>query len=236
MFDATNIDLLAESGVAPFTNAYLFTGMEIVSTGTSVDNPSDKEQIILTTNNGLFRSNADQTTGNGIISAQNKTAAQWTQLPAGNTQPYWGIAGTDAPIPSTVWPITIQDQSGYATYERSSIEQISAGIGASFNDFVPTSFNALSTNAVFDSIDPITHFWSDGARRFFIINKTNDSQCINKLLSFPYNTTEWNVVNPGQHILFDPTIKITQRFYWVHHIGASGILMAGTDSGVIALE
>ena len=56
-------------------------------------------------------------------------------------------------------------------------------------------------------------------------------------MSFPFNTLEWRVCAPGQQILlFDPYVVATQRFFWVKQIGITGILMAGTQNGVIALE
>ena len=56
-------------------------------------------------------------------------------------------------------------------------------------------------------------------------------------MSFPYNTLEWRVCAPGQQILlFDPYVTATKRFFWVKQIGATGILMAGTQNGIIALE
>ncbi|TET06344.1 hypothetical protein E3J79_02310 [Candidatus Dependentiae bacterium] len=235
LFDQINISLLAESGNGIFQNAHLFTGMEIIATGSS-NNPLNKEQLILVTNDGLFYSDATQTDPmRGIIDATNQTDANWQLLVS---QPYWDITAPDAPIPSTFWPITIQDKADNYTYERSSIEQLNGSWGTSSLEFgfIPLSFNALSTAQAFKTLDPITHFWSDGARRFFITRNTNDPYCINKLLSFPYNTKEWNIVNPGQHIIFDPAVQVPNRFYWVHHIGASGILMAGTNLGVVALE
>ena len=84
---------------------------------------------------------------------------------------------------------------------------------------------------------PYYLFWTDGARRFFIVNRQQDPQCQNKLMSFPYDTNEWHICNPGDTVIqFDPYVAMTPRFYWVQQIGVTGILMAGTSNGVIALE
>jgi len=240
--------LLAESGgTGIFSSAFLFTGIQVIATGpdfTPTIDPLNKEQIVLATNNGLFRSNADQSTGNGLRDANNQTQAKWQQLPAGNTELYDGIAGIDPWIPTTVWPFTIQDVTGKSWFEGSSIQQISAsgsndGTVAIFKGFVPPHFIASKTDIPFNTLPPISNFWTDGARRFFIIGGRNsycDSCNLNRLLSFPFRNDVWRIVNPGNHFLFDPPLQATKRFYWVHHIGVSGILMAGTDSGIVALE
>ena len=106
-----------------------------------------------------------------------------------------------------------------------------------FDTFEPSFFNAIKRTHAFELIDPITYFWSDGARRFFIINRQQDPATRNRLMSFPFNTLEWRVCAPGQQILlFDPYVVATKRFFWVKQIGVTGILMAGTNDGVIALE
>jgi len=240
MFDLNNIRLLADSGKDVLSNAYLFTGLEVVATG-NLSDPLEKEQIILATNGGLFRSCADQQTGKGIITANTQVAAAWRPLPSGNTKPYWGITAPDALIPSTVWPIRIDDKSGCATFEHSSVQQISITGTTGCEDptkdmFVPENFNAISDAPVFQALDPISHFWSDGARRFFVIKRPQDPYCLNRLFCLPYNTYEWCIINPCQSIIIDPVVWNTKLFYWVHQIGVSGILMAGTDNGVIALE
>jgi len=233
--------ILAESEIGILSKAYLFTGMGVIATGIAGD-PLNKEQIILATNNGLFHSNADQTNDNGgIINAQDQDEAMWQHLPSRNTKPYSGITTPDAPIPSTTWPISIEDKAGDLINEHSRVQQISVtgasdGQSVLSDGFVPQNFNALSNAIAFQTLNPITHFWSDGARRCFIIQQPQDPYCINKLLSFPYNTKEWNVFSPGPYVIFDPVVLNTKRFYWIHQIGVSGILMVGTDSGVIALE
>ncbi len=241
MFDQSNVALLAESGVGILSKAHLFTGLEIVATGTSPDNPLEKEQVVLATNNGLFRSCADQVNENGMITAQNQNDSNWQRAPSNNMQPYWGITAPDTRIPSTVWPIRIDAGSECLTFDHSSIQQISitgtTGCqNANYDMFAPENFNALSKSLSFQTLDPISHFWSDGARRFFVIKRMQDPYCLTQLLSFPYNTIEWCITNPGSYVIFDPVVWNAQRFYWVHQIGFSGSLMAGTDSGVIALE
>ena len=240
MFATTNINLLAESEIDAFNTALLFTGLEVIATGT--DNPLTKEQIILATSNGLFRSCADQVIGDGMITATYQDAAHWQRVPENNTRAYWGITSPDAPIPSTVWPITIDDKSGLQAFEYSNIQQLSITNTLCCNPatenctFIPFNFNSISNATNFQMIDPISHFWSDGTRRFFVVKRPQDPYCITRLLCLPYNTCEWCIINTGRSIIIDPVPWNTKRFYWVHQIGASGILMAGTHCGVIALE
>ena len=74
----------------------------------------EAEQLLLATNDGLFGSNARVTIGvdHGIASAKNQTEARWTRVPKKNRTMFEGIAGIDTPIPSTVWPISVEDICG----------------------------------------------------------------------------------------------------------------------------
>jgi hypothetical protein len=245
MFDESNIFLLAQSGTDPFENALAFTGIQPAAVTYTLGTPGSitAEQLLLATNDGLFGSNAIVTpAANGIASADNQTDADWQRVPAKNRIWFEGIAGIDTPIPSTVWPISAQDLCGLGTYENSWIYQISSNnnnvtTGPFWGKFAPSFFNAITRTPAFENVDPITYFWSDGARRFFIINRQQDPETVNRLMSFPYNTTEWRVGAPGQSVLlFDPYVNATKRFFWIKQIGVTGILMAGTNAGVIALE
>jgi hypothetical protein len=236
---------IATSGVTPFGSAPAFFGIQPVATGFEAGYPLEirAEQLLLATNNGLFGSYADQVALAGIASAQSQSQAAWARVPKNNNTMFAGIAGIDTPIPSTVWPMSVEDQCNICTFERSSIYQISSRAynepadDPFFTGFIPKFFNAQEKTEAFATLDPITYFWSDGARRFFIINRQQDRQTINRLMSFPFNTKEWRVCIPDQQVLlFDPYVAATQRFFWVKQIGYTGILMAGTNNGVIALE
>ncbi len=229
MFAQNNIRLMAESEEESFSSIQLFLGINIIATmadGTT-------EQLVLSTNSGLFKSSRI----GGI--QQNDTDqlnAQWQRINAGGATMYADIIGINTPASSTVWPISVQDEKGLKTFERSSIHQLSGTMDAGPFNFVPSKFNAIELTSAFETLDPITHFWSDGARRLFVINRQKDPATINKLLSFPFDTKEWNIQNPAQHVLFDPVLANTSRFFWVKQIGVTGILMAGTNEGVVALE
>lgn len=230
MFAPGNIIKIAETGTGIFANTSLFTGMQIIKTGAQGAEDA-KEQLILTANTGLYKSNASQTGGNSIITAADQTAANWTAIDTSTL--YSGIAGMNTALPATVWPISTEDPGDTGTYNRSSLNQISgngntAGTAALIGAFDPENFNN-SENTL--TTLPITAFWSDGARRFLILNRNNTlpSQSNIALLPFAMN------VGDG-YIPFDPALLITRTYYWTELIGATGILMAGTDNGVIALQ
>jgi hypothetical protein len=243
MFDATNIHLIAQTGNEPFERAYAFTGIQPVAVYVTDNNEIEAEQLLLGTNAGLFGSYATVSAATrGVADAIDQADAAWALVPMRNTLWIEGIAGIDTPIPSTAWPISVEDICNSRTYEHSWIYQISSISQNTpsteyFKSFSPTFFNSIVRNSTFEWIDPITYFWSDGARRFFIINRTTCKTSNNALMSFPFNTPEWHVCAPGQNVLvFDPYVVATKRFFWVKQIGITGILMAGTQDGVIALE
>lgn len=233
--------ILAQSGVGIFQDVILFTGIRpVVTYWVGTFQPS-AEQLVLATNYGLFVSTVfdASTPPTGINAATNQAQAAWTRIADGNNTMFYGVSGVYTVFPSTVWPFSVEDACGFCTFQASNIYQLSDTFASrpNFNGFVPRFFNAINNSPAFANLYPITNFWTDGARRIFIINRQEDPACQNKLMSFPYNTNEWRICNPATTVLtFDSLLSITPRFYWVQHIGATGILMAGTSSGVISLE
>ncbi len=246
MFDNPDaVHILAQSYYTPFQNALAFYGaVPLVTAVSETGENIESEQLSLATNDGLFSSNAADP--GGISTAGNQRQARWQRTPSNNNNGtmFAGIMAAAAPFPSTAWLWSVEDTEGLGTFEASSIYQISSRAtegepesGENFGSFAPQFFNARVQTRAFEHLDPITYFWSDGARRFFIINRQSDPATINKIMSFPYDTPAWNVCSPGRQVLgFDPYLISTKRFFWIKHIGFTGILMAGTESGVIALE
>ena len=124
-----NPTIIAQSGVAQpnsdLSGTIAFYGIQIVSTA----DDGSTEQIVLATNNGLFMS----TVFGGIQQAGlNQAAALWTSIsPDNNTTQYFGgIAGMDTPVPSTVWPISLQDPTGLGFYNRGSTCRQAGGLRA----------------------------------------------------------------------------------------------------------
>ena len=281
-----NPKIIAQTGVAPFINTGVFPfknvrqfyGIQVISTG-AFNTPTQADQIILATNQGLYKSNAPQDmldTNNAsglanvmvIDSGYTATGANWNLIDTTGTTFFPGIAGADTPIRSTVWPFSIQDLAGCKTYNRGAIHQLSGtgfyptmfmmpatahdtipdsdGLMRIANQFIPDPFTiepisntGLSTACLqeLQTFDPITFYQSDGARRFFIFNTFNNRTQIpggSKMGIMPFANLDWNIASPNS--IKDPVLNQVIRFYWIAQIGATGYLLAGTDTGVVALE
>lgn len=238
MFAVSNIIPIAQTSSSPIFNTVLrFVGMQIISTAPD----GSTEQLVLATNRGLYQSSR----AGGVQNALNQTDANWQLNSNGGTNFYLGIGGmhTSIPVasPSTVWPFNLQDPQALRLFNRGSIYQLSGTHNSGPFNFVPPFFNSIDTaNPNFATLPPITYFWSDGARRFFLINPSSKRACAasinNKMMVLPFDTIDWNVNSPQQDISFDPTLSTVQSFNWVQDIGASGITMAGTNRGVVGLE
>jgi hypothetical protein len=239
MFTSSNISLIARTGVDIFANVNSFYAIQIIATGNPNANPENKEQLILATNQGLFYSDADQSAGTGIIQATDQTDADWQVINGTNKTVYYTLSGMDVPIRNTVWPSTIEDQFLAKTFERSAILQLSGNGNATGNAFVaptfdPEFFNANQSIPAFKTIDPITYFWSDGARRYFILKLVSDPVNKNQIAVIPFDPINWTLPKPT--VLTMPIVDTTNRFYFIKMIGATGILVAGTDRGIIGLQ
>lgn len=237
-----NIRVLAQTQTEPvFDTVRLFTGIQIIATGdpTDADIAAEKEQLVLATNQGLYKSNADQMNNHrGIADADSQDEANWEIVQNTTNTMYTGISGIETPIRHTTWPIQVQDQHGCASFDASDIEQLNGNGDPTDNQtseigFAPLFFNASVDMPPFNALLPITYFFSDGARRFFIVNPTALSSNQTKLSVIPFDTQEWHVVSP--HILRYPALQAIQRFFWVQTIGMSGLVLAGTNRGVIGL-
>ncbi len=240
MFAPANIFVIAQTGGGSFGSVQQFTSIQLIATSPD----SSTEQVVLATNRGLFRTS----TVGGSQTATSDATASWESIDTTSSTVYSAIAGMDAasafisaPVsyfigaPSTVWPINIQDQAT-KTFSRSSIQQLNGTTDTGPYTFEPTNFNGNVPTQAFTSLPATTAFWSDGSRRFFIIRQPFASQNINRLMVSPYGAQAWGVTNPAQNIVSSPLLATVNSFNWVKQIGASGILMAGTNSGVAALE
>jgi len=237
-----NIRTLAETKTDPvFGTTQLFTGMQIIATGdpAEVEVTADKEQLILATNQGLYKSNANQANNNeGIADAEDQTAAMWELIQTTSNIMYTGISGIETPIRHTTWPISVQDQNGCRSLEGSNVEQLNSDGDPAESDtgqvgFAPVFFNANVDTPAFETLPPITYFFSDGGRRFLITNPTASSGIETKLSVIPFDAQSWHVTSP-QTLKYPPLRRI-ERFFWVQTIGMSGIVLAGTNRGVIGL-
>ncbi len=246
MFALGNIHTIAQTGVGVFANVAQFYGVQIVATGDPhTAHPEDKEQLVLATNQGLFRSSASQAGSASIATVTDQATASWGVVAASATKTtattaFAGIAAADTPVRQTTWPFSIQDESGFLTFNRGSIHQFSGdgnsgGTASQFNSyFIPEKFNANSSSSNFRTLFPIIFFFSDGGRRFFIYNRPSDPADVVKIGVLPFDIDIWNIAQ--LEVLNNPTLVTIPRFYWIKQIGATGIVMAGTGDGVIGLE
>ncbi len=246
MFAPSNIQTIAQTGVGIFLYIIQFYGVQIIATDNPrAANPENKEQLVLATNQGLFHSSATQAGSASVATATNQTIANWQLVQESTTKTtastaYYGIAGSNTPIRHTTWPFSIKDENGFKTFDRGSIHQFSGngdatGAAATFDAFfLPEQFNAQTTSTQFTTLYPIINLFSDGGRRFFVFNRVSDPPNQLKLGMIPFDITTWNIARPD--IITHPTVASTDRFFWVQDIGASGLLLAGTEHGVIGLE
>ena len=246
MFATTNLRTLAQTQVGAFNKVVQFYGVQIVATDDPrAANPENKEQLVLATNQGLFRSQASQAGAASVATVTTQAAASWQLVQQDTskttaTTAFFGIAGANTPIRHTTWPISIKDESGFKTFDRGSINQFSgngntSGAASEFNTFfIPELFNANSSSTQFATLFPIINFFSDGGRRFFVYNRITDPPDQVKLGTLPFEVSNWNIVQPD--IINHPTLNAIDRIFWIQQIGASGFLMVGTEKGVLGLE
>lgn len=227
-----------DSGAIDLSTATLFHDFEIV---TAAADGTD-EQIILSTNNGLYKS----ATAEGVqtlidaTANTNQEAALWAQItnPATDTKTYDHLtAPTHTRIPQTVWASEwLDNSSGDGIWTFSGLRQLGGSTAAAFADVPDATFNSDSST-LFTRLSPIKKFWSDGARRLYVgvPGYSNGSQ--NELFTLPFNvgSSDWNM--SGERIISNDAIAQSHNvFHWVQAIGATGNIMAGTDKGVISLE
>jgi len=244
MFAPGNISVIAASGVGTLATTCIFFEMQIIATDDPlIATSDDKEQLVIATNNGIYRSNADQSgakTGISDVTVTTQTDAVWTLIPTLSTSAYSSLKGIDTPIGHTIWPIRIADSS-CGNFNKSALHQMSgagtpgAGDPPLFNGFIPTQFNSSESDSIWETINMTTNFWSDGARRFLITIQQEDPSTINRLTVLPFRTDVYNVTPPPIP-LTDPALKGFERFYWIRQIGVSGVFLAGTSTGVTSLE
>ena len=248
MFTASNIVTIAQSGTDVFSSVSLFTGMQII-------NPSNNaDQLVITTNVGLYRSAKI----GGVQAAISQTDANWQLI--GTTTPYFnGIAAVDnaslvGSFSTKVWPFAFQSPTTAMIFNRSIWNQVCGTVSGAPYNFVPSFFNASDTSGAFATLPLTQYFWSDGGRRLAVTNPMKSvPACTNvrktgvvcsppqkcpsqQLFCLPFNTQEWAISGTSAQILSNSILDNYQRFYWIKDIGTTGILMVGTNSGVVALE
>ena len=289
MFATSNLKIIAKNSISAtnsdLTSAKMFFAIAVTTVKYGAD---FYEQLLLATNNGIYRSNT--LSGFGVNNADNQENAKWKPVNPDDTSTYTNIFtadNTNILYPpnidqitafETVWPTQLTNKCNCKTFAKNNIIQLNGSISEENPTFDPENFNAgtfactgvcpqgscqqtccqqtccpitncvqntgnncgtnyiNSVNAKFETLDPINYFWSDGARRFFVIKRTSDPSNINKIFVIPYNIQEWMVTDQKTQVITDKAIQNIKSFYWLGPIGVSGITLAGTNNGFVALE
>ena len=125
------------------------------------------------------------------------------------------------------------------TLNYSDIAYLRSIVGAlsdRFNFFVPANFTNEDVESPLNTLYPITHFFTDGARRFFAIKSPHNALGNSNLMVLPFDTEDWNVDSQEQAIVRDQQLSGIQAIYWIHQIGATGSILMGTNKGVYTLD
>ncbi len=253
LFSSNNIHLIAQTGVDIFKNVTRFTGVSVAATDQdqNITQTGDiivdrREQLLLATSNGLFATNANQMTDpakpveffQGTPDVKNQTDAQWFLIENTNNTLFRGITSTDSPVHHTSWPFSLQDPLSCNIFNAGSIHQVSGAEQSDSNaqesEFGTFDTTQFTTNQETQTIEPIINFWTDGARRFFILNRTNDPSQQNVLSVLPFDTQTFAAQTSS--ILTHPILKKQEQFYWIQLINTQGRLFAGTNNGIVSLQ
>lgn len=235
-FNEDNIRILATSNQGIFNGIQSFNSCAIIHTGPENTVPNlMPEQIVLATNQGMWISNALTSGSNkGTATAEDETDANWETFNELTNQFFNGIGTIDTPVQHTVWPFYITNSSTCNPNLASSLTQTSqSNKSTPPPPFDPQNFN-INDSSFNSLLDPIIYFWSDGARRFFIFNISSFPNNTSKIAVIPFNTNELTLNQP--YFINNPVTKQDPQFYWIRAIGDLGIILAGTNNGVISLQ
>lgn len=195
-----------------------------------------ENQIVLATNKGLYRT----TTVGGATLATNQATAAWVSI--GTQQSYYNaLTSVDSAVPltqnTTIWALSLQSATLLNTFENGNIEQLNGTISTADYAFIPPYFISSEqlTNPLYAVLPPLTYFWTDGNRRLFV---SANGYCTagNSLFSLPFNTLDWRVPAPDQTIITNAIVTPNQTINWIKQIGATGLLLMGTNKGILSLE
>ena len=230
------IEKIAESGIADIPPNAIITGLKLI---TDVNGAFGQHAGVISTNAGIFRT--ENSIPLSLIVPTDLAAIPWVAV--GENKAYHSayspkrtpIAGNDQDgVNHNVWAIALADDDknlGY--YQNSTLHQF--GFPSELNNGAATPEHF--TNGDMDSdpnpleyIDRTTNFWTDGGRRFYTRFDTQGN-INNSLRSLPYYAKEWAMTHPESF----PELSSISRIYWMENISALGMVLAGTDDGVISL-
>ncbi len=250
--------IIAQSATEELASALQFLDFCIISATTV--SPENAEQILLATNNGLYVSEKVA----GVQVATSQADAAWTAQAIGTIPVtthaiksiYNLIASPDRTRnPSS--PIVAYDRSGVVqdpttqtitivdpgnTLEHSTLQRICFSSNAMAAASLPSTDYTSSDTIFFPFLSPIQKYWSDGGRRLYAAQSASSDGHINGLFSLPFNVGTEDITYPNDWYATSELrplqnyLQHTLMIYWIAMVGDSGVLMAGTSTGVIALE
>ncbi len=260
-----NAVIIATSSTGSLSAATQFLDFCIVSintvtgAGPNLIAITTQEQILLATDHGLFISQKV----NGVQAAVSQADAVWTAVPQ-NISPtsepsllyIYNMIFSPNRTRNPQSPIVAYNRDGFlvnattgiitdspgTTLEHSTLQQFCFSTNTTTSACIPATDYTSSDTTFFPELSPIQKYWSDGGRRLYIAQPPVSDGTINALYSLPFNVgteavtypTDWYAVcelRPLQSYL-----QNTLTFYWISMVGDSGVIMAGTNRGVIALE
>ncbi len=227
---------IAQSGVGGLPANTLFTGFEIITDDCSVE-PRNAYGVI-STNNGIFVSTVP-------INTLTNSGFFWQQINRSDCLAFNFLTGASktCSIRNKLFAIYARDGGApscgsncQGIYQHSSFMQLGncatdVIADPDFSEMPPNERRFfINDSKAITLVDYSTYFWSDGARRFFAA--FNPGQCaFSTLQSLPYDACRWNLTGPFS----DTALGNICRIYWIENISGAGLLLAGTDFGVIAL-
>ena len=239
MFAISNIITIAQTGDTS-TPTFPFTNFKDITVFNDIAVNDTKEQLLVATSNGIYRS----FTTNGInhASVTSPTLAQWDSIDLSkNSLPFLGISVPDNTLvksnidqtinPTTCWPFALVDPTDNKLFNKGCIYQVGSD-STDVSDFTPLDFSSEEMSVTFNALEPIINMYTDGGRRFFVLNR--DAQ--NTLAILPFANVIWNIQGQPYIIINDPQLVGIKAIYWIRQIGATGLLLMGTDKGVYTLS
>ena len=225
----TNVVTLAESGKTstPLSSVPTFESIEVITqTAGSID------QLVIGGPEGTYAT----TPAFGINTLTNELATGEIDIISSSKGKCYNLTTCDQKYPSTIWSLFYKDSDGQETYTKTGISQLcGAGNATTVNQALkPTTFNSNSST-LFTTLPLTQNFWTDGARRFFVGQKNEQTSLTNSIQSIPFNITEWNTTESGC-TLSSSALSSVNQIFWIKQVGATGIVMAGTDKGIISME
>ena len=187
------------------------------------------EYALLATSNGLYVSDAVHEEWQLVPKTDGLAFTSLHSHRDGLT-PVWGVVATNDGI------------SAPNHYSRSRLVQFGASFEGGEITVRPTPFRQAvepddrgfftSRGGVVRSLAPVHGVFSDGGRRLVLTREQDETNLLQGLRSLPYDFGAWSLEGPGR----DPALTGVTRVHCVEQLKGLGLLVAGTDNGLIALE